>query len=118
MRTELRKREGSRETFTGRFVRYGWKDGWVGRVRTLLLVDVRDAEGLLVADHLWFNCTKGFEQAGLVEGCVVQFDARVMAYKKGYRGHVWERALEAPRPSTDYHLTRPTRVAVLSEQVA
>ena len=114
MRRELAKRAYRRETFTGRFVRYGEKDGWTGGVeRTVLLADAKDAGGRVVTDHLWFNFTKGFENAGLEEGCIVRFDARVLPYRKGYWGNDPDIEIEAPPPGVDYHLTRPTRVEVV-----
>ena len=63
----------------------------VGRVRILLLVDVRDAEGLLVPITCG-STAPGFEQAGLVEGCVVQFRCPRHGLQEGYRGHVWSGA--------------------------
>ena len=75
---------------------------------TVLLVDVRDSDGNLVTDHLWFNYTKGFESLGdLQEGDVIRFDARVRPYVKGYvnqRAYIDEREV-------DYKLAYPTKVA-------
>jgi hypothetical protein len=109
MRKALAKDDGVRANYTGVFVRYGTKNGFKGPVPTVLLSDIRDAAGQLVCDHLWFNLTKGFESAELCPGDHVQFDARVSKYIKGYMGHVWERALDAPLEE-DYKLSYPTRV--------
>lgn len=109
MRQELAKRQGERATFRGVFARYGEKRGWEGRTeRAVLLRDIRDAEGELVADHIWLNYTRAIESLGdLVEGDIVQFDARVTEYEKGYKG--WRLDVYAP-VETDYKLSRPTRV--------
>jgi hypothetical protein len=59
-----------------------------------------------VADHLWFNYTKGFQALGiLVEGDVIEFYARVREYTKGYvnyREMIDEREI-------DYKLSYPTK---------
>lgn len=68
-----------RSLFRGVFRKYGLRSGYKGTsAETILLVDVRDSDGNVVCDHLWFNMTKGFEQLGtLREGDMVQFEARV-----------------------------------------
>jgi hypothetical protein len=56
--------------------------------------------------------TKGFRSLGeLIEGDVVEFDARVTPYKKGYRGRNYLHMVSKP-PTIDYRLSRPTRVVV------
>ena len=63
----------------------------------ILLRNIKDADGLLVTDHLWFNVTKRFSELNLRLGDHVRFDARVRIYvRKG--------------GSTDYHLSYPTRI--------
>jgi hypothetical protein len=112
MRKELARKEGSRETFTGAFVRFGFKSAYRGRDKpTLLLRDVKQADGKIVTDHLWFNLTKEFERAGLSEDDVVQFDARVKRYEKGYKG--WRDDVYDRPISTDYKLSHPTKVKVV-----
>lgn len=108
MRMEL-KEIGSetRHTFTGVFIRIGLKNGYKCPLETVLLKDVRDSSGRIVTDHLWFNLTKGFQAANLHEGDVVQFDARVAVYQKGYKGH----RIDVYCPiETDYKLSHPTKV--------
>jgi hypothetical protein len=86
--------------------------GWTGASeRTLLLKGVRflgtDVEA---ADHIWFNETKGFQALGTLEqGEIVEFDARVKEYRKGYWGNDWERQIEHP-PGFDYKLSHPTKI--------
>lgn len=97
----------TRHTFSGIFIRIGLKSGYKELEETVLIKDVRDSSGRIVTDHLWFNLTKGFQAANLHEGDIVQFDARVAMYQKGYRGH---------RPDVycpieqDYKLSYPTKV--------
>mgnify|MGYP000313283720 CR=1 FL=1 len=87
MRKEL-KIIGSRDrhVFTATFIRFGFRDGYKGPVKTILLQDVL-LDGKIVTDHLWFNLTKGFESADLLPGDVVEFCARVSIYEKGYKGY-------------------------------
>lgn len=109
MRTALAAREEERATFRGTFTRFGTKRGWEGREAfTVLLIDIRDARGQPVCDHLWLNLTLQLERLGLEPGDIVQFDARVKAYTKGYFGRRtdgWEKPIE-----TDYKLSHPTKV--------
>lgn len=118
MRHKLSKLDEVRDTFTGEFVRFGQKPGWHGNPETtILLANVRTQSGTMVADHLWFNLTKGFALANLKnpfrEGDTIQFVARVTPYTKGYQGRredVWK-PVEA-----DYKLSRPTKIVNLDRQ--
>ena len=79
----------------------------------MLLKDVRlVSDDTLVTDHVWFTCGRWSED--ISEGDVVEFDARVMSYKKGYRGYR-EDMWDAPPPSIDYRLERPTKVEILTK---
>lgn len=75
MRKEL-KIIGSKErhVFTATFIRFGFRDGYKGPVKTILLQDVL-LDGKVVTDHLWFDLTKGFKNADLLPGDVVEFCA-------------------------------------------
>ena len=108
MRKEL-KIIGSRErhVLTATFIRFGFRDGYKGPVKTILLQDVL-LDDKIVTDHLWFDLTKGFESADLLPGDVVEFCARVSIYEKGYKGYrndVFDRPIEK-----DYRLSRPTKI--------
>ena len=107
MRKQMRPLEFERKRFRGTFVRYGSKWAWDGSglVTTLLLRDITDvASGRVVADHLWFNLTKGFEALGdLWRGDVIEFDARVKRYSKGYAG----------LREVDYKLSHPTKICLV-----
>ena len=82
MRKELKKINEVRATFTATFERMGTKSSFGHPKPTLLFKDVRDSNGKIVSNHLWFNYTMGFMRLGLQAGDVVQFDARVKAYEE------------------------------------
>lgn len=106
VRAILESKFGCRERFSGSFKRFGSKVGYKGRVETtVLLTHITDANGQFVCDHLWFNHTKGFQGIDLREGDVVEFEARVSDYVKGYMhdDYVDERTV-------DYHLSYPTKI--------
>ncbi len=110
MREELKKKLGSRLRFKGTFKRYGLKSPYKGLpLETVCLQDVKTIQGNEVTDHLWFNHTKGFKALGLLyPGDIIAFDARVESYLKGYIREEYD------LKEVDYHLTRPTKLAVLA----
>ena len=114
MRHELKKINMQRNTFTGIFKRYGSKTNWHGYPeKTILLVDVRDSNGKIITDHIWFKNNKGFESLGeLKEGDRIRFDARVKDYVKGWHGGKAEMYGEK-RYEEDYKLSCPTKVKKL-----
>ena len=88
MREKLTEYIEVRGTFTGTFIRTGFKNGYKGPVETILLGNIKDENGIILTDHLWFNLTKGFEALGeLEEGDIIQFNARCREYEKGYKGY-------------------------------
>ena|SRR5665647_1181017 len=106
-RHSLGAKEGVRSLYTGEFVRTGIKHGYMGDVVTVLLKDVRDEAGQIITDHLWFNMTKGFKQANLQAGDIVEFRGRVEKYVKGYKGG----REDVHKPlEEDYKLSFPTKV--------
>jgi hypothetical protein len=115
-REALGESEGERSLYTGEFVRTGFKDGFKCPVKTVLLKDVKDETGRLITDYLWFNMTKGFEEANLKPGDIVEFRGKVEKYTKGYQGRredVYDKPIEA-----DYKLSRPTKVRNLGKKEA
>jgi hypothetical protein len=107
MRNSLKDIENIRNIFTGTFVRLGTKNGYMGIEKTVLLKDIRDKDNKIITDHLWFNYTKGFEKANLKENDIVQFNARVSVYEKGYCGY----KLDVYKPiEKDYKLSYPTKI--------
>ena len=97
-----------RHTFKGVFERFDMKRGWKGRTETtVLLTDISDTEEDKITDHLWFNLTKGFCQAHPKQGDIIQFEARVDTYLKGYQGY----RTDVYKPiELDAKLSRPTKI--------
>lgn len=116
MRTELKKiGADERHTYTGEFVRFGEKKPYKGHIPdvTVLLANIKDLDGNIVTDHLWFNLTKSFQKCDLKEHDIVQFDARVAEYEKGYKGYRDWDDYYFPPVSVDYKLSHPTKVSVI-----
>ena len=112
MRTGLKKDLDMRKTFTGKFVRTGKKAGFKGYSReTLLIKDIVDSEtGDQVTDHIWLNYTKGFENVNLHTGAIVEFQARIVEYKKGYKNSRFAFAEQ----KKDYKLSHPTKIRIVT----
>lgn len=115
MRKELKaigKQE--RHTFSGVFVREGLKSAYRGLpLPTVLLKDVKLKDSdKIITDHLWFNKTKGFEALNLKEGDIVQFDARIDSYTKGYQGY---REDVCSYTEIDYKLSYPTKIKLIKD---
>lgn len=116
MREKLQEINQVRATFTGTFERLGTKTSYGYTKQTVLLLNVKNAAGEVVTDHLWFNLTKGFDRLGLTCGDTVQFDARVRKYIKGYRG--WRDDVYDKPVETDYKLSHPTKLVKLPAAAA
>lgn len=108
MREKLKEIKNQRKKFRGIIAGFGTKRGWKGRVlKTILLRDVRNENGDIVTDHLWFNWTRGFEMEAIKEGDKVEFEGRVKSYAKGYLG----RRGDVCKPlDTDYKIYNPTKI--------
>jgi len=107
--------DNERLIFQGVFERYGIKSNWHGYPeKTILLKEIKECStNQVVADHLWFNYTKNFQNAGNLEkGVVIEFMARVSMYKKGYWGYNIEKQIENP-PRWDWKLNRPTKIKII-----
>jgi len=115
MRNQLRSMNQTRCRFKGIFERYGTKRNWNGfDEKTVLLKDIRRGDKV-VSDHLWFSMTKGFAKLGeLKQGDVIEFDARVTSYLKGYRGYREDVQIERP-PEIDYRLSFPTKFKIINQ---
>lgn len=108
MRSLLAPLEGRRRKFRGTFVRYGQKAGYKGTLTTILLTTIEDvASHKIVTDHLWFTMGKRFKLLELKHDDLVEFDARVTTYYKGYRGN---RDEEMHPIELDYRLSFPTKL--------
>jgi hypothetical protein len=111
MRKALAKEEGNRKKFTAVFARLGKKVNYKGYSEdTILLTQITDVEvNKVVADHLWFSYTKGFESIQLREGVVIEFEARVKEYSKGYVNSRYK----ISNRSSDFKLSNPTRIRLI-----
>ncbi|HEY3405327.1 MAG TPA: hypothetical protein VGK59_18205 [Ohtaekwangia sp.] len=111
MRKELAKADGIRKKFTGIFSRLGKKTNYQGyREDTILLVSITDTETKqVVADHLWFSYTKSFEKVSLSEGAVVEFEARVKEYRKGYVNPRYK----INHARKNFKLSHPTKIRII-----
>ena len=112
-RAKLGRLNGQRLRFEARVERFGTKSAYRGPdVLTLMLRDViRHDTRELVTSHLWF--TAGKWSSDLKEGDLIEFDARVTEYAKGYRGRREDVLSDV---TLDYHLARPTRVVVVGHE--
>lgn len=113
MRKKLATQAGERKRFRATFKRTGKKTSYNGYSEdTILLNDVCEADTFTpVADHVWFSYTKGFEKIDLTENCILEFDARVKTYKKGYVN----KSLGFITRTTDYKLSHPTKIRKITE---
>lgn len=111
MRKALAAQQGVRKKFRGLFSKVGKKKNFNGYSEdTILLTRITDAESEeVVADHVWFAFTAGFEKAFLKEGDWVEFEARIKKYTKGYVN----KDLKINRQTTDYKLSHPTKIKKL-----
>ncbi|CAN5448129.1 hypothetical protein BH09BAC3_BH09BAC3_32570 [soil metagenome] len=113
MREGLAKSDGIRKKFRGIFACIGKKANYKGySEETILLNSIIDLEtNQKVTDHIWFSFTKGFQDAGLKEGkegSIVEFEARVKEYKKGYVN----KAAGINQRHADYKLSNPTKIKI------
>ena len=111
MRKELKKIGcEERHTFTAIVEKFSLKNGFRGLpLRTILLTNVMH-EGIVVANHVWLTCGKRFYSAILLPGDLIQFDARIKEYEKGYKG----RKIDVHKPiKKDFCLSYPTKIKVL-----
>lgn len=111
MRIQLAKQNNVRSSFTGIFERFGTKKNYHGfPEKTVLLSDIKDTKNNVVSSHCWFNFTKQFQALGDIKpGAIIEFDARVKKYNKGYVNHhefVDERTF-------DFKLSHPTKIRII-----
>jgi hypothetical protein len=111
MRKSLAKEEGERKRFRAQFVRIGKKINYKGHSEeTILLKNICDAgSGIRLTDHVWFSYTQSFQKAQLTEGCLLEFDARVKKYSKGYVN----KKLGVNNETIDFKLSNPTKIVAL-----
>lgn len=112
MRKTFKNNNKVRTSFTGIFVRFGWKNAYKGPpIVTILLKDIENEDGSIKEDHVWFSMTSRFEsiKSELKEGVKVSFDARIKPYTKGYVN--WREGFDLR--STDYKLSYPTNIKII-----
>lgn len=114
MRKSLSKLNSRRISCIGIFVKYGTKSNWHGfPTRTVLLKNIKDMDGNLLTEHLWFNGTKGFHALGELKlGDVIEFDARVKEYTKGYVN--WRKDVD--EREVDFKLSHPSKIRKLNKE--
>lgn len=107
IRKELGKLYNVRQSFIGKFKRFGKKIQ--NKQPTILLLNIYaiDRKSLniqspMLTDHLWFNLTKQFQALDLHKNDLVIFDARVKEYTKGFNKKI-DYKLSHP-----YHITKIT----------
>jgi len=112
---------GQRRTFTAKFERHGLKTNWHGfSEKTYCFSDiavVNDRNEVAVKDHQWFADLKCLSKLSLSSGDRIQFDARVVTKKKGYRGFKAHVADDNP-PRVVLHLGHPSKVKIVCPQTA
>lgn len=108
-RKQLEARAGQRFPVTARVARFGSKRGWKGRSdESALFADVRDENGVLLSDHLWFTVGKTLQHVR--PGDRVRFMARAEYYVAGYFGH---RDNVHSQPHRCIGLARPTKLEII-----
>ncbi|HEY0652129.1 MAG TPA: hypothetical protein VGD65_03335 [Chryseosolibacter sp.] len=112
MRRRLVENAGLRKRFSATVERFGKKINFKGySEETILLKNIKDVEtNTIAADHLWFSFSLAFQKAKIVEGCIIEFDARVKDYTKGYVN----RKIGINNRKNDFKLSNPTKIVVMS----
>jgi len=108
MRKTLAAEEGKRKKFKAVFDRVGKKINYKGySEETILLKNIVDLESQkIVADHVWFSYSKGFIKVSPKFGDVIEFEARVKEYQKGYVN----RNYKIDNSKKDFKLSNPTKI--------
>ena len=112
MRNKLKKLGGKkRYTFTAVVGRFSLKNGFRGLpLKTILLLKIK-CEGVVVTNHIWLTYGRRFHSAVLMVGDLIQFDARIKEYEKGYKG----RRLDVYKPiSKDYGFSYPSKIKIIA----
>lgn len=107
MMRDLGTIDGVRTRFRATFERFGKKSGYkVPWVLTILLIDVKRVDDeKIMTDHAWMTAGKQFKSLDLHSGDIIDFDARVGMYQKGYSEDDEENPFRY-----DYRLERPTKM--------
>jgi hypothetical protein len=112
-RTALAERSGREIIVEGVFARTGTKRKGTRIHQTVLLVQLREAEGgAFLADHVWFNRGSVWRHYQLKPGDAIRFSSRPTEYRTGYWGPSRLLRLVDP-PRREYRLTPPTNLQVV-----
>jgi hypothetical protein len=97
MRTKLSKYTGQRLSFTASIGRFGQTKVSNRTVNRAICLENLTTKKMLVADHVWLLETKSISVAHIKPGDIIQFNATVQRYPKGYQGYnrppVWDYGL-------------------------
>ena len=100
MRNKLRKIKNVRLRLSATVDRFGKKNNYKGPPsETIMLSDIKDTTGELLADHVWFTVRQTIAEANLEIGDQIEFEARVKRYTKG----------KYPNFESDFKLNNPTK---------
>lgn len=116
MREKLADLKNTRKTYTAFFERYGVRKLF-GKFEalTLLFSDIKNSDNELMSQHIWLNSNKSFEKINFVRGDIVQFEARVIEYEKGYRRYKGNDPKLKQYVIKDFKLAYPSKVKVLKK---
>lgn len=100
--------------YIGVFIRYGSMYEYGIKFTTVLIRDI-ESNGETVADHQWFRINEGFENLQLQNGDIIEFNADVSAYVKGYLGK--NKQLKKERcVRLDYQLINLSNIKVINNK--
>lgn len=100
---------GERTRFTATITRLGKKNNFKGPpAETVLLTNIRNEDGTLLTDHLWFTIGKTLAIVFNNVGKNIAFDARITTYSKGHKGLPILKV-----QTTDFKLSNPTNIVIL-----
>lgn len=108
MREELKKYYNQRIRVRATVERYGIRSTYKGSNKmTILLKDITNTNTQeYLSDHIWFTVGKRFEKLKLISGDIIEFDARIDTYSKGY----------AEDSHIDYKLAYPTNIEIIERK--
>lgn len=103
MRTKLKQLDKKRFLVTAEFSKFGTKTNWNGyQTPTVCFQNIKDSEGNILTDHVWFTVGKRIKDMDLQEGDIVSYEARVSNYRKDYF-----------KDTIDYKLNNPTKFKLI-----
>jgi len=109
MRETLEKYYKKRIRVRATVDRFGMRSSYKGPNKTtILLKDITKTDTKeYLTDHIWFTTGKRFDKCKLISGDIIEFDARIDMYSKGYGEY----------SEIDYKLAYPTKIEVIQRKV-